>query len=247
MHRATYRLMSLMVGVGLAISIASAQFRIYDTIWAADGPPTTELTGLTFTGSTPRYNMGDGIGVSLSSNAELTRLDFVLVIAAAVTNATVGFTIEVFNNWTITGAGTDPAFSGLAGSYTGTLTGITTTGATAFIITTTPPPGIVLDTNPNKGVVIKLLLNGQADNNATVGIVNRLPNPGTEGLLADAFYRDANGNGTIEINEARTFGAPRAQDNLAITLWVPEPASMLVLSSGLAGLIALRRRRNHRA
>ncbi|MCS7227287.1 MAG: hypothetical protein NZ821_09885, partial [Gloeomargarita sp. SKYB31] len=74
--------------MGLAISIASAQpFRIYDTIWAAGGPPTTQLTELTFTGATPRYNMGDGIGVSLPHAMELTRLDFILVIAAAVTNA----------------------------------------------------------------------------------------------------------------------------------------------------------------
>jgi len=238
--------MSITLGMGLAILIASAQVRIYDTIWAADGPPTTNLPGLVFTGATPRYNMGDGIGVSLSGNAELTRLDFVLVIAAAVTNATVTFTVDVFNNWTTAGAATDPAFSNLAGSFTGTLSGITTTGAAAFIVTTTPPGGIVLDTSPNKGVVIKLLLNGMASNTATVGIVNRLPNPGTEGLLADAFYRDVNANGIIEIGEARTFSepyTPRTQDNLAITLWVPEPASMLALGAGLAGRISLRRPR----
>jgi len=224
------------------LSAASAQ-RIYDTIYAAGGPPATDLTGLTFTGSTPRYNMGDGIGVSLSNNVQLTRFDFVLVIGAAVQNATVNFTVEFFNDWTTSGAGTDPAFSNSAGTLSGVVSGITTTGASAFIISATPTSPIIFNTNPNKGVLIKLLLNGQADNNATVGIVNRLPSPGTEGLATDTFYRDANGNGVIEINEARTFAAPRTQDNLAMTLFVPEPASMIALGAGLAGLVGLRRRK----
>jgi len=242
MGKVTYRLMSMLFGITLATLVANAQFRIYDTIFDPNDPSTPNLPGLTFTGATPRYNLGDGIGVSLPNSVELTRLDFVLVVAAAVSNATVGFTIDVFNNWTTTGAATDPAFSSPAGSFTGTVSGITTTGAAAFIITVTPPPGIILDTNPNKGVVIKLLLNGTASDTVTVGVVNRLPSPGTEGLLADAYYRDANGNGIIEINEARTFSG-RDFDNLAMTLWVPEPASMMALGSGLLGLIALRRRR----
>jgi len=244
MGKVTYRLMSMLFGIALATLVANAQdFRIYDTIWAADGPPTVNAPGLVFTGSTPRYNMGDGIGVSLSSSVELTRLDFVLVVAAAVSNAAVEYTIDVFNNWTTAGAATDPAFTNLAGSFSGTVSGITTTGAAAFIITATPPPGIILDTNPNKGVVIKLLLNGAPSDTVTVGVVNRLPNPGTEGLAPDTFYRDANGNGIIEIGEARTFSG-RDFDNLAIALWVvPEPASMMALGSGLLGLIALRRRR----
>lgn len=186
--------------------------------------------------------MGDGIGVSLSSPVQLTRFDFVLVIAAAVQNAFVDITVEFYNSWTASGVGTEPAFSNFAGSLSGRLAGITTQGATGIIVTILPSTPIILDTNPNKGVVIKLRYNGQADNTATVGIVNRLPNPGTEGLLADAFYRDVNANGIIENNEACTFGDPRLQDNLAMTLFVPEPASVLALSAGLAGLLGLRRR-----
>ncbi|MER3559217.1 MAG: hypothetical protein C4336_07050 [Armatimonadota bacterium] len=187
--------------------------------------------------------MGDGIGVSLSTPTQLTRFDFVLVVATAVTNASVQFTIDFYNKW----VGADvtssaPAFADPAGSVSGVVSGITTTGATAFIVTITPNSPIILDTYPNKGVVIKLQLNNTASNDVTVGITDRLPSPGTEGLLPDAFYRDVNGDGIIQQNEARTFSG-RPNDNLAMALWVPEPASMIALGTGLAGLLAMRRRK----
>ncbi|MER3402482.1 MAG: hypothetical protein C4337_04110 [Armatimonadota bacterium] len=227
----------------LVISASAQQVRIYDTVWSADGPPTANLPGLTFTGGLPRYTMGDGIGVSLSTPTQLTRFDFVLVVATAVTNASVQFTIDFYNKW----VGADvtssaPAFADPAGSVSGVVSGITTTGATAFIVTITPNSPIILDTYPNKGVVIKLQLNNTASNDVTVGITDRLPSPGTEGLLPDAFYRDVNGDGIIQQNEARTFSG-RPNDNLAMALWVPEPASMIALGTGLAGLLAMRRRK----
>lgn len=86
--------------------------------------------------------------------------------------------------------------------------------------------------------------NGVLDSVLTLGVVNRPPNLGSE-VVTDLWYRDANANGIIEASDARTFGASRANDNIAFTLWaqpVPEPATLLAVGIGIAG-VALRRRR----
>jgi len=241
MKRMSHMLVVLAFAFMLALD-ASAQVRIYDTIYNAAGTD-YELTELTLTGSLPRYRMADGLGVNLSVPHYLNRLDFVLVVANAGTFTNLSAEIAVYNAWDPNASGS--VFSNLATLVTVPLDDVTTTGATAYIYQVTMPSGVVLDTNPNKGVVITLRRGGVLDNVLTLGVVNRLPNPGSE-VVADLWYRDANDNGIIEASDARTFGGGREFDNVALTLWatpVPEPASLLVIGAGLAGLAGLRRRR----
>jgi hypothetical protein len=66
------------------------------------------------------------------------------------------------------------------------------------------------------------------------------PNP-TVGTSQDGFAWDRNGNGAIDTNEYFFFGGNPVA-NFAIEVLVPEPASMVALGVGLAGLLGLRRR-----
>ncbi|MDM7461301.1 MAG: PEP-CTERM sorting domain-containing protein [bacterium] len=96
---------------------------------------------------------------------------------------------------------------------------------------------------PNIAAGVQDLWIGIAASRANAGmLLSPNPNP-TVGSSADRFAWDQNANGVIDANEQNFFFGGNPVANFAIRTFVPEPASMLALGAGLAGLVGLRRRK----
>jgi len=213
------------------------------------------------TSSTPNTFMGGGFNL-LAGTTAITGFDLYPVNVSGTNFDHLKINVWIWQTVNTSGTvnATTPAFSNLLGNYTLTSAGTFTTGF-YFPIEGSPvgqASGVTLGVPlAISGTQIGMTFNyqGSTDGGLTYNSVNSLTsiisanNPNAVGTnVFGGYYRNANSetNGNFT-SSLRSLGGLTNQ-SVAVRIYgenaaVPEPASMLAIGLGIAGLISKRRRK----
>lgn len=248
--------------LGSVVLAASSQAAIvYDSLFTTSAQTTANT--LTDTGSLPRTRKADIVQFApltgTDNSYRINNITFGLVNWGTTPfTGTLEVQIKLWQTST-PGAGTStttPTFTNqiVAGNLTYNIGTIFTGGLASntvgflgvnFTNTILFPTSLA---TPQLGVELSFTVNGLADNNLSPVLTRFATGSGTSfyaGSSTNGYYRDAAADGIIQQGDLRTIAGFDSQLGLSVNAdAVPEPASMIAIGLGIAGLAAKRRRKN---